>query len=289
MYHNIALSGGGIHTVAFIGCVRYLYENNKLDKLHNVIGSSGGSAIALMMVLEYTWEEMRDFFVEMSQDEECKKMLKYSIADVFKVFKKYGMNDGHIIAHNVKRILAFKDVSEEITFIELIKKTGKNLVIPVTNLTQKKIEYISVDTYPEMKIVTAIRMSSSIPILFEPVKYYTDIYVDSLIYDNFPIEYFEDKFTVNTLGLNVKSQPNTDIEIKTFKDYFNLLLESVFNSLYRRHTHVKYEYICNVYIPKTIKNFDIYNLQFVLEKEQIEQLVEIGYDSLTRMFSQETE
>lgn len=288
MFHNIALSGGGIHTIAFIGCVKHLYETNKLDQLHNVIGSSGGSVICLMIVLNYTWEEMRDFVIKLYEDDDSKNLLKCSITDVLNIFKRYGLNDGHIISNAVKKVLAFKDVSEDITFIDLIKKTGKNLVIPVTNLTQKKIEYISVDTYPEMKIVTAIRMSSSIPIIFEPVKYYNDIYVDGLIYDNFPIEYF-DKFTVDTLGLNIQSQPDTEIEIKTFKDYFNLLTESIFNSLYRQHTQNKYEYICNVYVPKTIKNFDIYKLQFVLNKTHIDELIHIGYESLMDMFAQESE
>ena len=288
MFHNIALSGGGIYTVAFIGCVKYLYETNKIEELYNVIGSSGGSVICLMIILNYTWEEMRGFFIRMCDDEDSKHLFKYSVKDLLNIFNKYGINDGEIITYTVKKILTFKELSEDITFIDLIKKTGKNLVIPVTNLTQKKTEYISVDTYPEMKVVTAIRMSASIPIIFEPVKYYNDIYVDGLIFSNFPIDYF-DRFTVDTLGLNISSPKNTEIEIKTFKDYFNMLFESFFNSLYRQKTHIKYKYICNVCIPKTIKNFDIYKLQFILNKEQIDELIDIGYNSLMSMFVQESE
>ena len=288
MFHNIALSGGGIYTIAFIGCVKYLYETNKIEELYNVIGSSGGSVICLMIILNYTWEEMRDFFIRICEDEDSKHLFKYSVKDLLNIFKKYGMNDGEIITYSVKKILRFKELSEDITFIDLIKKTGKNLVIPVTNLTQKKIEYISVDTYPEMTVVTAIRMSASIPIIFEPVKYYNDIYVDGLIFSNFPIDYF-DKFTVDTLGLNIISAQNTDMEIKTFKDYLNLLFESFFNSLYRQKTQIKYEYICNVTVPKTIKNFDIYKLQFILNQEQIDDLIDIGYNSLMSIFVQESE
>jgi predicted acylesterase/phospholipase RssA len=56
MFHNIALSGGGIHTIAFIGCVKYLQEQNKIDELYNVIGSSGGSIMCLMLVLNFTYK-----------------------------------------------------------------------------------------------------------------------------------------------------------------------------------------------------------------------------------------
>jgi len=288
MFHNIALSGGGIHTIAFIGCVKYLHETKKIEELYNVIGSSGGSIICLMIILNYTWEEMRDLIIRICEDEDSKYLFKYSVKDLLNIFKKYGMNDGEIIIYMVKKILTFKELSEDITFIDLIKKTGKNLVIPVTNLTQKKIEYISVDTYPEMKVVTAIRMSASIPIIFEPVKYYNDIYVDGLIFSNFPIDYF-DRFTVDTLGLNISSTQNTEIEIKTFKDYLNLLFESFFNSLFRQRSQIKYEYICNVCVPKTIKNFDIYKLQFSINQEQIDELIDIGYKSLMSIFLQESE
>lgn len=287
MFHNIALSGGGIYTIAFIGCMKYLFKTNKIDELYNVIGSSGGSVICLMIILNYTWEEMRDFFIEICEDEESKHLFKYSVKDLLNIFRKYGMNDGSIVIHSVKKILSFKEISEDITFIDLIKKTGKNLIIPVTNLTQKKIEYISVDTYPEMKVITAIRMSTSIPIIFEPIKYYNDIYVDGLIFSNFPIDYF-DKFTVDTLGLNITSPKNTETVIKTFKDYLNLLCESFFDSLYRQKTQIKYEYICDIPVPQTIKNFDIYRLQFILNKEQIHELIDIGYNSLMSIFVQES-
>ena len=43
MCHNIAFSGGGVHTIAFIGCLKYLEETEKIEHIHNVIGSSGGS------------------------------------------------------------------------------------------------------------------------------------------------------------------------------------------------------------------------------------------------------
>lgn len=286
MFHNIALSGGGIYTIAFIGCIKYLHETNKIDELYNLIGSSGGSVICLMITLNYTWEEMRDCFVQICENDESKHLFKYSVKDLLNIFKKFGINDGEVITYSVKKILTYKELSEDITFIDLIKITGKNLIIPVTNLTQKKREYLSVDTYPEMKIITAIRMSASVPIIFEPVKYYNDIYVDSLIFSNFPIDYF-DKFTVDTLGLNISSVENTEMEIKTLKDYLSLLFESLFNSLYQQNTKIKY--VCNICIPKTIKNFDIYQLQFILNKQQIDELIDIGYNSLMSIFVQESE
>ena len=51
MFHNIAFSGGGTHTLAFIGSIKYLKEVNKLDDIKNLIGASAGSLIALLVIL----------------------------------------------------------------------------------------------------------------------------------------------------------------------------------------------------------------------------------------------
>ena len=58
MFHNIAFSGGGTHTLAFIGCIKFLREVNKLDDIKNLIGASAGSLIALLVILNWSYEEM---------------------------------------------------------------------------------------------------------------------------------------------------------------------------------------------------------------------------------------
>ena len=60
MYHNIAFSGGGVHTIAFIGCVKYLEETKNIDSIINVIGSSGGALVALMVVINLSHQEMKE-------------------------------------------------------------------------------------------------------------------------------------------------------------------------------------------------------------------------------------
>ena len=125
-----------------------------------------------------------------------------------KVLKTYGIDNGDHIIKIMSNLLERKGFDKNATFLDISKRTGKNLIIAVANITQQKIEYLSVDNYPEMRITTAIRMSTCIPILYEPVKYYDDLYVDSLVFNNFPIIFF-DKFKIETLELNVYSEKKT--------------------------------------------------------------------------------
>jgi predicted acylesterase/phospholipase RssA len=282
MYHNIAFSGGGVHTLAFIGCLKYLEETKKVSDIVNIIGSSGGSCIALMVALNLSHSDMKTCINDVYTQN--KHLFGTSIKNIFNIPKKFGMMDSKIIDVFVRYVLEKKNIQENVTFLELIKITGKHLIIPVTNLSQKKIEYLSVDTFPEMEIVTAIKMSTCIPILFEPIKYYNDLYVDSLIYCNFPIDFFE-KFHINTLGLNlvVDSSNNTG-SVNSFAKYCSLLCESVFSSLYTSSLDTTGYNICDVTIPCTMQNFDLYRLRFVIDADIVDELVQLGYDNLSMFF-----
>jgi hypothetical protein len=282
MYHNIAFSGGGVHTIAFIGCLKYLEETEQIEHIHNVIGSSGGSFVALMVILGFAHHEMKKCILDVYTQH--KHLFGTSLKKLLNLPKKFGMMDSTLSDIFVKHVLNQKGIPENVTFLDLIKRTGKHFVVPVTNLSRKKIEYLSVDTFPEMEISTAIRMSTSIPILFEPVKYYNDFYVDSLIFSNFPIDFFE-KFPINTLGLNLLLDCSTEsYNINTFAKYCSLLCEGIFSSLYKTLLHTENYNICDVAIPCTLKNFDVYRMQFVLDSEIIDQLIQIGYDSLSVFF-----
>lgn len=285
MYHNIAFSGGGVHTIAFIGCLKYLEETEQIEHIHNVIGSSGGSFVALMVILNFSHHEMKKCILDVYTQHA--HLFGTSLKKILNLPKKFGMMDSTLIEKFVKYVLNQKGIPENVTFLELIKRTGKHFVVPVTNLSRKKIEYLSVDTFPEMEILTAIKMSTSIPILFEPVKYYNDLYVDSMIFSNFPIDFFE-KFPVNTLGLNLRSDTQYNNNINTFSKYCSLLCDSIFSSLYKTLLHTENYNICDVAIPCTLKNFDVYRMQFVLDSKIIDQLIQIGYDSLS-VFCQKRE
>lgn len=284
MFHNIAFSGGGTHTLSFIGCVKYLEENTHLVDIRNIIGASGGSFFALLLLLGWTSERMRVYCAsELVKHIESNK---FNLMNLFNLPKIYGLNNGDFIIKIVEDVLERSGVDPAATFIDLTKIFGKNIVIAATNVTAKKIEYLSVDTYPEMKISTAIRMSTSIPILFSPVKYYDDLYVDSLIYNNFPVNFFT-QFNIDTLGINInivdeKKKPST------FFSYMSLIYNCLYDSVMKKNNDTTNDMssICNIDINGSKKKFDMYHMKFIIDDMFIAELVDVGYNSL-RVFLQE--
>ena len=282
MYRNVAFSGGGAHTLAFVGAIKYLEEKGHVKNVRNIIGASGGTFFALLLFLNWSYERIHAYCTT--------DLVKYlgqnivTVASLIKLPYHYGLNDGRVIIDIVEDVLTKSGVDKDATFIDLAKLFGKHIVIATTNVTQKRIEYLSVDTEPDMKVTTAVRMSTSIPILFTPVKYYDDLYVDSLIYNNFPVDFFT-QFTVDTLGININV-----LEKKQYPRNFFAYMSTIYNCLYdsvmkKRGDGIRSDCkICNVDIDESVKKFDLYNMRFDVTPARVNELKDKGYDALMRAF-----
>lgn len=281
MFYNIALSGGGAYTLVFIGCLKYLEEAYMDISIKNYIGASAGAIFCLLMIIGYTSKEME----ELAQDIIIEpNSIQYSFSNLMKVFKTYGIDNGDHIIQIIGKLLERKSFDKNTTFLDISKRTGKNLIIAVANITQQKIEYLSVDNYPEMSVITAVRMSTCIPILYEPVKYYDDLYVDSLIFNNFPIIFF-DKFKIETLGLNVYSEKKT--KANSFFEYMHMIFYSVKQSLDKLN-QTSHPYVCNLpSIKNKSKMFDFYKMKVSLSQEFLKESIDVGYNKL-KVFIQES-
>ena len=59
---NLVFSGGGIKIFIFTGCLKYLYENNLINNLKSVCGTSTGSIISTALCLGYNFSEISEFW-----------------------------------------------------------------------------------------------------------------------------------------------------------------------------------------------------------------------------------
>jgi len=275
MLYNIAISGGGANALAFLGCLRYLEEAFLDTTIKNFAGSSSGSLLCLLMILNFSFEETVNFVKKTLNDD---SMLKFSYKNVMRVFTKYGLDDGTRISKIVESMLEIKGFDKNTTFMELTKRTGKTLIVVTTNISQKKIEYLSVENNPEMNIITAIRMSTAIPLLFEPVKYYEDLYADGLVFNNFPINVFDN--SEKTLGLNLHIE--TD-KISSFTQYLNSLMYCFIDNVMVQKATLNRN-VCNITINKKMKNFDFVKMKFAVTPEIIDEYIETGYNQLHVFF-----
>jgi len=183
VYTKMVISGGGINGIAIAGAVSEFAKNNDLNKITDIMGISIGSVIGVMICIGYTMEEIENIFLGI-------KMEEFINMEVYNIFENYGVDNGEMGKRLVKAIIANKGYDVNINFRDLLDKTGKNLVVVGTNVNLGRAVFFNAVDYPEMPVVDAIRISSSFPLMYEPVEYKGDLYVDGAVLAPYPIDYF---------------------------------------------------------------------------------------------------
>lgn len=214
-YNTVVISGGGIKGVAMLGTLQYLKNNNMLDYVEKYIGTSIGAILSLLMILE---EEPSTIIVNFVTKKTFKTLKSYSIVQAFqgkgllKFEKLQAILDEYILKH-------FEKIP---TLSELYEKYPKKLYCVTFNYTNNCEEILSVDTYPDMLVTDAIRMSANVPIIFENFEYNDCLYFDGFLINNFPIHLL-DKDDV-CLGIQTRWEDTTEKDSSNWKIFWNLFL-----------------------------------------------------------------
>ena len=261
MIKNLILSAGGVNGLFFIGALKYLTENNLLNNLENIFGTSIGSIFSFLYLLGFSIDEIEELSIKVSPY----SLLNIDGKSIITFLEDYGLDDGEKIIKILKIISKRKLNKPNITLKELYDITKITFTISAINVNLKKIVYFSHNNYPNLEIYKAIRMSSSIPILFKPYLFENNYFVDGGVIDTCSLNYY--KNTKETLGLMLSTKK--DYEIDNFKQFFTNLFCSPIQKV-----------IENYYDKPNVIIFDTKDsegLNFDIKKEKIKELIELGY------------
>jgi predicted acylesterase/phospholipase RssA len=285
MYHNIVLSGGSIFAACFIGCIQYLEENEKvMPHLRNIIGTSAGSVVAFLLTIGFSSQEALQFFITHANQ----TINSIHPEDIFELIDKMGISDGTNIIRFLSLALQTKYQVDDITFIDLAKKTGRNLVVCVSNLTQEQTEYWSVDTTPQMSVLFALRTSCSIPFIFQPVRYQDSLYADGGLFNNFPIDYFDDKRHPfkDIIGITIDYPSRQEALPDNVLSYFKFLLLKLVKKINHEHSQHKHVDKCaNIFCMHVDEEntydygFDFESLKFKICENDVKEMVKKSYST----------
>lgn len=227
-FTNIVISGGAMKAISSIGCIQYLEEVDIIKHMKNLLGTSAGSILCLFLVLGFSSNDITTFIVEQFQKTE---VVQLDIEEAFLLFENYGISSGTNLTIFLEAMLIKKLGKPDVTFLELAKITGKNLIVCVANITDEHEEFWSVDTVPNMSVLFAIRTSCSLPLIFTPTRYKDKWYVDGGIYNNFPINYFCTNVLKDVIGINVLSKSSQEKDITDFFGYISRIFSTAWKQL----------------------------------------------------------
>lgn len=311
---NIVFEGAGIRGIAYCGALQKMEENNWLQNVQRVGGTSAGAVTALTVALGYNSKEIRQL-ISGTAFKKLNDGKFIFVGGINRVNKYFGWYRTKKTDEWLKKIIKAKTGNADITFRQLKEKGFKDLYVTGTCLNKQQLIIFSHETYPDMKIRDAVRISMSIPLYFEAAfidakgntfyhpknKEGLDVVVDGGITGNFPIRMFDstkyidnntpvNEFVINkeTIGLRIDTdeQINKDknnenslapFDVNSLKEYLSAFYNIIMENL-NRQTLTKDDWSRTI----SISNGDIAPRIRKMKKEEIELLINNGIKAMER-------
>jgi predicted patatin/cPLA2 family phospholipase len=191
--------------------------------------------------------------------EECPSKVQFGI---------YSQDNLFII---IEKMMASKQIPKNITFKELYDLTKKELVITGVCVNDISVHYFSHKTHENMEILTALKITSCIPLLFKPIEYDNKLWIDGGCMDNYPVNYLEKK--EEYIGIYIEYVKNSIEKIEKESQYISQLLKCIIlnaqclNQEDTKNTIVLETHFGNAFISVE-KKIELYNAGYAVSVEK---------------------
>ena len=265
MYTHLVLGGGGIKGCVITGALEAINKLININRIQYVIGSSVGGIIGLLFILGFTPKEMTNIFLNINLSE-------YREIKVTDIISDYGVDDGKKIIRLIKAIILQKYNICEFTFNDLYKETGKTLILTASDISNSKSIYLSRITKPNMKVLDAIRITISYPILYKPCIIDNNYYIDGAALDDYPINYF--KNIKRKIGISLETDISNFDKLHEITNILNYSSAIIFSILKKYNALKKNKFKESTIIIKLPK---IHALDYGITYNTKKMLRNIGY------------
>lgn len=207
MIKNLALKGGGVKGIAYVGALYDLDERGHYKTLERVSGTSAGALVALMVALCLTPKEIEVLMKELNFNSFKRGW------NPIRIFTKYGLYTGDEILKFIHKCYDASPIELEknATFRDFKDAGGKNIIVFASNLNERNITEFSRHSTPDCIVAEAVRASMSIPFFFKSWQFSNKnpndhIYVDGGVMFNYPLSFFDKpRFHDNRLTPNTET------------------------------------------------------------------------------------
>ena len=279
---HAVISGGGTTFFSTLGAVQQLEKNGiwNINEIESIYGTSAGGIAAVVFCLKFNdWTIINDYFI------------KRPWHDAFPIHAG--------------------SIPLDITMEQFYKYSNIELHLYSVELHDFQTVDISYKTHPNMELLTAVYMSSAIPILFAPYCIDNKCYMDGGIITNYPLKYCIDIInTNNEKSTNEKStnekltnEKSSDEIIGFINDYekddtsysvnenstiIDFIMCFLYKLIYNVSTDNKQKKIKNEIIYKTTHISISYSKQVLSSQEIREELLERGKEAALDYFGKIT-
>jgi NTE family protein len=207
-YVDLVFEGGGVKGIGLVGALSTLEARGYLSQ--NLAGTSAGAIVATLVAAGYKPNELHEIMKNLDFKSFMDKGWEDRIPGAGKplsIILDQGIYEGKRFLEWIRDLLETKNVR---TFGDLIHpefeghpRYGHKVQVIVSDLTTKRLLVLPKDAEvlgvepDELDVAQAVRMSMSIPIFFEPVRWKNPdtreehVIVDGGMLSNFPVWLFD--------------------------------------------------------------------------------------------------
>jgi predicted acylesterase/phospholipase RssA len=278
MIEHLVMSGAGTNGLVQIGLLHYLldHEDVVLSNIKSMYGTSAGAIIAILLLIGVPISEIKDYIIQRPWEKFFD--IQFQEKGIFESIHLYNM---------VKPFMLAYDIPETYTLLELYQKSNVDLHIFTTKINGLVSVDLNHTTHPEITLVQAITMTSSLPVVFTPVKYNNEYYIDGGFINNCPLQSIQKKSYSNDsiLIVDIAQQCPVYTEETSMFDYMHILflnsLEIVSSNNYNKSCKHEYKHYYILDVESMFKT-EVW-IQFIQSIEYRQQLYNYGYNYVKKI------
>lgn len=280
--NHLVISGGGPLGLRYLGALEKLEKEGiwKLENIKSIYGTSIGSIIGAFICLNYDWETLNTYIIERPWQDAFKVTAK----QIFNSYYNKGLFDKKLAEIIFKPLLEAKDLNINVTLQQFYEFSKIDLHIFTFELNKFETVELSHTTHPELSLLQALTMSSSLPGIFMPTIIDNKCYIDGGVMCNYPLNQCLRDHTNKDeiLGVkflrDIKNGTFKNVEVTTESSLLEYVICSTINSMNFIRDTVKIENIDNTVICYILEN--PLTLDFIQEvirnKELRREWIEMG-------------
>lgn len=165
----LAIEGGGINGLAYVGVLEGLEAIDVPSRLTTVAGTSAGAITALLCCLGADSRSLRALMEETQWDRFTPQRWRILTAGVRLLRRGWGMYPLDYPRSWIESILERAHFRPSVTLGELRRHTGRRLLVAVTNEDLARPELFTPETHPDVRVVDAVLASMAIPFVWPQV------------------------------------------------------------------------------------------------------------------------
>ena len=241
--HHLILSGGGVSGLASLGSLHELIKLNyiNINEIKTIHATSVGCIISLLLCfhkLNIDNDSIKDYFIKRPFHE----LYKINIEQIINLYHSKGLFNEKSCKDLLKPFFNTIDLDLNITMKQLYDLTSIELFFYSVGINKFDLRELSYNTMPDLSIINAVYMSSTIPIVLKPLYCENEYFIDGGFLCNYPIKqcidmkykkdeifgiYFSYKST-NTSSINENTNM-INVLLIIFKNLI-ILINSIFNN-----------------------------------------------------------